>query len=46
MTTQRTPKPATGPARPDERIVLAGLVLAVVAALAWTAGMVYAVMGW
>ncbi|MDQ1034925.1 hypothetical protein QFZ75_001341 [Streptomyces sp. V3I8] len=46
MTTHRAPKPAAGPARPAERTVMAGLVLAVVVGVAWTVGMVCTVIGW
>ena len=46
MTTHRAPKPAAGPAQPVERAVLAALVLAVLAGVAWIGGMVYTVTGW
>lgn len=46
MTTPRAPKSAARPGRPGERAMMAGLVLAVAAGVAWTAGMVYALMGW
>ncbi|MET7848789.1 hypothetical protein AB0D78_12545 [Streptomyces avermitilis] len=46
MTTHRSPKPMARPAQPDERAVTAALVLAVIAGLAWTVGMIYTVLGW
>ncbi|MGW0823422.1 morphogenic membrane protein MmpA [Streptomyces sp. NPDC002845] len=46
MTTHRAPKPAATPSQPVERVVLAGLLLAVVAGLAWIGGMIYTVTGW
>ncbi len=47
MTTHRAPKTAAGPAtQPVERAVMAGLVLAVVAGVAWTAGMIYTLIEW
>ncbi|WAU86681.1 hypothetical protein O1Q96_31710 [Streptomyces sp. Qhu-G9] len=46
MTTHRAPKPAAGPSQPVERAVMAALVLAVLAGVAWIAGMIYTVMGW
>jgi hypothetical protein len=46
MTTHRAPKPAASPVQPVERAVLAALVLAVLAGVAWIAGMVYTVTGW
>lgn len=46
MTTQHAPKPAAGPAHPVERAVIAALVLAVIAGLAWIGGMIYTVTGW
>ncbi|MGW7047411.1 morphogenic membrane protein MmpA [Streptomyces avermitilis] len=45
MTTHRSPKPMAGPAQPVERAVTAALVLAVIAALAWTVGMIWTVVG-
>ncbi|MEU3978940.1 hypothetical protein AB0F77_02335 [Streptomyces sp. NPDC026672] len=39
MTTHRAPKPT--PAQPVERTVLAALVLSVLAAVGWIAGMIY-----
>ncbi|WP_200304250.1 morphogenic membrane protein MmpA [Streptomyces adelaidensis] len=46
MTTHRAPKTATGPTQPVERAVTTGLLLAVIAGLAWTAGMIYTLTGW
>ncbi|MFD3314637.1 morphogenic membrane protein MmpA [Streptomyces sp. NPDC058656] len=46
MTTHRAPKTATSPTQPVERAVMAGLLLAVLAGVAWIAGMIYTVMGW
>ncbi|MGC9376466.1 morphogenic membrane protein MmpA [Streptomyces sp. MH13] len=47
MTTHRAPEQsAHRPARPTERAVVAGLVLAVGAGLAWIGGMIYTVAGW
>ncbi|MCX4903672.1 morphogenic membrane protein MmpA [Streptomyces sp. NBC_00878] len=46
MTTHRAPKPAASPSQPVERAVMAGLLLAVIAGVAWIAGMIYTVMGW
>lgn len=46
MTTHRAPKPAAHATRPVERAVVAALVLAVSAGLAWIGGMVYTVIGW
>ncbi|GGQ46957.1 hypothetical protein GCM10010279_65720 [Streptomyces mutabilis] len=47
MTTHRTPEqPARRPAQPTERVVVAGLVLAVGAGLAWAGGMIYTIVGW
>ncbi|WP_369264213.1 morphogenic membrane protein MmpA [Streptomyces sp. R35] len=46
MTTHRAPKTAAHPAQPVERAVLAALVLAVIAGLAWIGGMIYTVTGW
>ncbi|MEU2426706.1 hypothetical protein ABZ619_37815 [Streptomyces sp. NPDC007851] len=44
MTTQR--KSLANPARPVEGPMTAALVLAVVAGLAWTVGMLYTVLQW
>ncbi|MFC5635604.1 morphogenic membrane protein MmpA [Streptomyces bullii] len=46
MTTHRAPKPAADPSRPVERAVTIGLVLAVLAGLAWIAGMIYTLAEW
>ncbi|MFJ2260263.1 morphogenic membrane protein MmpA [Streptomyces sp. NPDC087844] len=47
MTTHRAPKPAAGPAtQPVERAVMAGLALAILAGIAWTAGMIYTLLDW
>ncbi|MEU9138644.1 hypothetical protein AB0D33_22240 [Streptomyces sp. NPDC048404] len=46
MTTHRAPKPSAEPARPAGRAVTAALALAVPAAVAWTAGMIYTVIVW
>ncbi|WP_395575913.1 morphogenic membrane protein MmpA [Streptomyces sp. BK79] len=55
MTTHRAPeqsvryparRPAHRPVRPVERAVVAGLVLAVGAGLAWIGGMVYTIAAW
>ncbi|MET9897340.1 hypothetical protein [Streptomyces sp. NPDC006446] len=46
MTTHRAPKPAAHPTRPVERAVVAALVLAMSAGLAWIGGMVYTVIDW
>jgi len=46
MTTHRAPKPLADPDRPVERAVMAALVLAVVAGLAWIGGMIFTVAGW
>ncbi|WP_189866230.1 morphogenic membrane protein MmpA [Streptomyces poonensis] len=46
MTTRRARKPAASSVQPAGRAVTAGLVLAVLAGLAWVAGMVYTVSGW
>ncbi|MFE9708055.1 morphogenic membrane protein MmpA [Streptomyces sp. NPDC005930] len=48
MTAPRAPKysyPAQ-PGRPADRAVAAGLVLAVIAGLAWIGGMIYTIAGW
>ncbi|MFE1024031.1 morphogenic membrane protein MmpA [Streptomyces sp. NPDC058818] len=47
MTTHRAPKQsARHPGRPVERAVVAGLVLAVGAGLAWIGGMICTIVGW
>jgi hypothetical protein len=46
MTTHRAPKPAASPTQSVERAVTTGLLLAVLAGLAWIAGMVYTLTGW
>jgi hypothetical protein len=46
MTTHRTPKTVSHPARPVERAVTAALLLGVVAGLAWIGGMIVTVAGW
>ncbi|WP_193242120.1 morphogenic membrane protein MmpA [Streptomyces phaeolivaceus] len=46
MTTHRAPKPAVSPTQTVERAVTTGLLLAVIAGLAWIAGMVYTLTGW
>lgn len=47
MTTHRaSQRPAHRPRRPAERTVVAGLVLAVGAGLAWLGGMIYTIVGW
>ncbi|MGW4551160.1 morphogenic membrane protein MmpA [Streptomyces violaceorubidus] len=46
MTTHRAPKDSAEPGRPAERAVVAGLVLAVGAGLAWIGGMLYTIVGW
>ncbi|AQS66472.1 morphogenic membrane protein MmpA [Streptomyces pactum] len=47
MTTHRAPEQsAHHPGRPVERTVVAGLVLAVGAGLAWIGGMLYTIAGW
>lgn len=46
MTTHRATKPATSSAQPVERAVMAALILAVIAGVAWIAGMIYTVTGW
>ncbi|MFI8949984.1 morphogenic membrane protein MmpA [Streptomyces sp. NPDC053750] len=46
-TTHRGPqRPVPQTRRPAERAVGAGLVLAVVAGLAWLGGMIYTIVGW
>lgn len=46
MPRHRSPKPLADPNRPVERAVLAALVLAVLAGLAWICGMIYTVATW
>lgn len=46
MTTHRAPESSARPGRPVERVVAAGLVLAVGAGLAWIGGMIYTIAGW
>jgi len=46
MTTHRAPKARTHPTQPVERAVTAALLLAVIAGVAWIAGMIYTVTGW
>jgi hypothetical protein len=46
MTTHRAPKPSAGPTQPVERVVTAGLLFALIAGLAWIAGMIYTLTGW
>lgn len=46
MPRQRSPKPLADPNRPVERAVMAALVLAVLAGLAWICGMIYTVATW
>lgn len=46
MTTHRAPKYPARSGRPVERSVVAGLVLAVGAGLAWIGGMIYTIAGW
>lgn len=46
MTTHRAPHPSAHPGRPVERAVVAGLVLAVGAGLAWIGGMIYTIVEW
>ena len=46
MTTHRAPKPAADPTQSVERAVTAGLLLALLAGLAWIAGMIYTLTGW
>ncbi|WP_121708937.1 hypothetical protein [Streptomyces sp. E5N91] len=46
MTTHRAPKSPARSDRPVERSVVAGLVLAVGAGLAWIGGMIYTIAGW
>ncbi|CAM5656172.1 putative protein OS=Streptomyces tendae OX=1932 GN=F3L20_14865 PE=4 SV=1 [Streptomyces tendae] len=46
MTAPRAPKYSAQPGRPADRAVAAGLVLAVIAGLAWMGGMIYTIAGW
>ncbi|MEU0228038.1 hypothetical protein ABZ177_27300 [Streptomyces sp. NPDC006284] len=47
MTTHRAPRQsAHRPGRPVERAVVAGLVLAMAAGVAWIGGMIYTIAGW
>ncbi|EMF52242.1 hypothetical protein GTY82_36675 [Streptomyces sp. SID5476] len=46
MTTHRAPKPAAAPTHSVERVVTTGLLLALIAGLAWIAGMIYTLTGW
>ena len=46
MTTHRAPKTLSHPAQRVERAVTAALLLAVLAGLAWIAGMVFTVLQW
>jgi hypothetical protein len=46
MTTHRASKPVASPSQPVERAVIIGLILAVLAGIAWIAGMIYTVAGW
>ncbi|MFJ9670266.1 morphogenic membrane protein MmpA [Streptomyces sp. NPDC101221] len=46
MTTHRAPKNSADPGRPVERAVVAGLVLAVGAGLAWMGGMICTIAAW
>ncbi|MEV5436975.1 hypothetical protein AB0K80_13230 [Streptomyces sp. NPDC052682] len=46
MPTHRAPKPAAHPSQPVERAVIVGLVLALLAGLAWIAGMIYTLTAW
>ncbi|WP_432117748.1 morphogenic membrane protein MmpA [Streptomyces sp. bgisy032] len=46
MTTPRAPKPVAHPTQTVERAVTVGLVLAVLAGLAWIAGMIYTIAEW
>ncbi|WP_189220497.1 MULTISPECIES: morphogenic membrane protein MmpA [Streptomyces] len=46
MTTRRAPKSAAGSVRPADRAVTAGMLLAVLAGIAWLVGMVWTVTGW
>ncbi|MDX2700276.1 hypothetical protein PV416_43205 [Streptomyces ipomoeae] len=46
MTTHRAPKSTAGPTQSIERAVTAGLLLALIAGLAWIGGMIYTLTGW
>ncbi|MET9759031.1 hypothetical protein ABZ016_08240 [Streptomyces sp. NPDC006372] len=46
MTTHRAPKSVASPTQTVERAVTIGLVLAVLAGLAWIAGMIYTIAEW
>lgn len=46
MTTRHAPKSAAVSVQPAGRAVTAGLLLAVLAGIAWLAGMIYTVSGW
>ncbi|MFA3873118.1 morphogenic membrane protein MmpA [Streptomyces sp. MMCC 100] len=46
MTTRRAPTKSGRTGRPVERTVVAGLVLALGAGLAWIGGMIYTIAGW
>ncbi|MFB8244207.1 morphogenic membrane protein MmpA [Streptomyces sp. NPDC055952] len=46
MPTHRAPEPVAAPVQPVERAVVAGLVLAVLAGLAWIGGMIYTLAAW
>ncbi|MEU1852611.1 hypothetical protein ABZ499_25905 [Streptomyces sp. NPDC019990] len=46
MTTHRAPKPVAHPTHGVERAVTIGLILAVLAGLAWIAGMIYTIAEW
>ncbi|GAA3777258.1 morphogenic membrane protein MmpA [Streptomyces chiangmaiensis] len=46
MTSHRAAETMNHPAQPVERAVTAGLLLAVVAGLAWTGGTIYTVLVW
>ncbi|GGK87524.1 hypothetical protein GCM10010094_55860 [Streptomyces flaveus] len=46
MTTHRATKPTATPSQPVERVLMAGLILAVLAGVGWIVGMIYTVMGW
>ncbi|GAA4318215.1 hypothetical protein GCM10023086_41580 [Streptomyces venetus] len=46
MTTHRATKPVASPTQTVERAVTIGLILAVLAGLAWIAGMIYTIAEW
>ncbi|MFI8191230.1 morphogenic membrane protein MmpA [Streptomyces sp. NPDC085946] len=46
MPTHRAPEPVAHPVQPVERAVTVGLVLAVLAGLAWIVGMIYTLLEW